>query len=254
MSSFNAGQTTAGASSGAFSGLTGNQITLSQSGVLQSATIFFAGVSGVSFYLGIYDDNINNPNNLLAQSVLGTTNGTTQTLLMTTNPTLAPGKYWVVVQNQNPVNGHFDSGAGLGYFMGTPVWDGIHMPNPAPSSSTGAFTFSLYATFNTVAVPTFPVTIDDISTVITLGFHKTVPVIVTPPTVITDPKRETRPILVAPSGIGVNQTTKIVTASAMPPWEIGPIPGVLVGNGLNQTTKIVMAYPMPPWEGGMKRL
>ena len=170
MSSFNVGQTTAGGTTGAYSGITGNQITLSQPGILQSVTIFWAGNSGISFLLGVYSDVSNAPGALLATSALGTTNGATQTLAMTTTPTLAPGKYWLVVQNQSNVNGHFDSGVGLGYFMGTPVWNGT-LPATAPAGTTGAYTFSLYATFNTVTTLHFPMTIADTSTVTALGFE-----------------------------------------------------------------------------------
>ena len=171
MSSFNVGQVTAGGSTGAFSGMTGNQITLTQPGILQSVTIFWSGNAGINFFLGVYADSSNAPGALLATSALSTTNGGTQTLAMTTTPTLAPGKYWLVVQNQSNVNGHYDSGSGLGYFMGTPVWSSAGIQDPAPAGSTGAYTFSLYATFNTVVVLNFPMTIADTSTVAALGFH-----------------------------------------------------------------------------------
>lgn len=272
--SFNVGQTTAGASSGAFSGITANKITMPQAGVLQSVTIFWTGNAGVNFFLGVYADNAGVPGALLARSALSSTSGTTQTLAMTTNPTLANAtSYWVAVQNQSNVNGAFDSGGGPGYFMGTPTWTGTSMQDPAPSGTTGAFTFSLFATFNPVTVTLhFAMAIADTSTVtflkfragahipmaiadtstVALGFHGVAAAAAAPPSVTNDPKRESRPIKVPPTGAGANQTTSITMASTKPPKESGPkkadVPPVQP-----QQAQIVTAGPKPAKESGPKK-
>ena len=147
---FTAGNTAAGASSGTYTGLTGVQVTVSQSGTLQSVTIFWSGVTGINFLLGVYSDASGVPGTLLATSALATTNGGKQTLNMTTNPTIAAGtKVWLMVENQSGVTGNFDSGGGPGYFNSSQAWTGALPSTPSSGGSTGAFNFSLYASLLT---------------------------------------------------------------------------------------------------------
>jgi hypothetical protein len=171
MANFNVGQTSAGGSSGGYSGITAVQITMPQSGILQSVSIFWNSNPGVNFLLGIYSDNAGVPGTLLATSAVAVTNGgPSQTLPTTTQPTLTTGtKYWLTTQQQSSVGGYFDSG-GLGAFYNGEPWTGTLPTTWSGTPGTGAFLFSLYATFATVVGLDFQVHIADTSTV-NIGFH-----------------------------------------------------------------------------------
>ena len=57
LSSFTVGPTTHGNSTGAYFGLTASQVTMPQSGTLQSLSINWFSDAGNTFILGVYSDN-----------------------------------------------------------------------------------------------------------------------------------------------------------------------------------------------------
>ena len=170
LSSFTVGPTTPGNSTGAYNGLTASQVTMTQSGTLQSLSINWFSDAGNTFILGVYSDNAGVPGTLLATTAPAVSAVGLQTLSTTTNIGMVSGsKYWLTVQTQNPIGGYYDS-VGLGAFYGSQPWTGA-LPTVWGSSSTGAFTFSLYATLNPgVPTPHFPVIVADTSSA-TIGFH-----------------------------------------------------------------------------------
>ena len=171
---FTVGNTVAGASSGGFTGLTMIQVTMPQSGILQSVGIFWDATPGsVNFRLGVYADASGVPGALLATSAAATTAaGSPQVLAMTTNPTITSGtKIWLATQQQSAVTGRYDTTPGsLGYFNNGAAWTGT-LPATAPSGSTGVFNFGLQATFAPVVSGlSFPMSIVDTSTT-SVKFH-----------------------------------------------------------------------------------
>lgn len=171
MSSFTVGPTTPGNSTGAYSGLTATQVTMPQDGVLQSVSINWFSNAGGNFILGVYADNAGVPGALLATTAPAVSVVGLQTLPTTTNPAMLSGQsYWITVQTQTGIGGYFDTG-GLGAFFSSQTWTGA-LPTNWGGASTGAFTFSLFATLNTGSPPkTFPFTVADTSTVTFLRFQ-----------------------------------------------------------------------------------
>jgi hypothetical protein len=143
---FNAGNTTQGSTSGGYSGITAVKITLTQGGTLNSISIFLA-TAGVNIILGLYNDASGLPGSLLAASAVTTSVVGTNTLPITSGPTLAAGTYWLVIQNQTSVNGYYNS-SGAGAYNNSVSWTGS-LPATWPTSGggSGVFDFSLYATF-----------------------------------------------------------------------------------------------------------
>jgi hypothetical protein len=146
---FQAGNTSQGASSGVFGGITAVQINLAQAGTLQSVSAFNqAGITNI--LLGVYSDSANFPTTLLASSAIAPSVVGLNTLPMTTNPRLNPGKYWLAieVQTNGVFTGYWNAG-GLGAFFSSQAWGGS-LPNPFPTvgsgAATGAFNYSLYMT------------------------------------------------------------------------------------------------------------
>lgn len=170
--SFNVGYTSPGSQSGVFAGLTGSKVTLTQSGILQSISFFCSGNSGPTMLLGLYSNSAGLPNALLATSAATASVSGLNTLNTTTNPTLASGDYWLIQQAINNINGYYDTPLGAGAFNGSVSWTGS-LPSTWPGGGgSGAYAFSLYATFNpVVSALSFPMTIVDTSAVTALGFR-----------------------------------------------------------------------------------
>lgn len=171
QSSFTVGPTTPGSSTGAYVGLTATQVTMTQSGTLQSISINWFSDAGNNFILGVYADNAGVPGALLATTAVGVSAIGLQTLPVTTHIAMVSGsKYWLTVQTQVGIGGYFDSTTGLGAFYGSQPWTGA-LPTTWGSSSTGTFTFSLYATLNQgLPAVHFPLNVADTSAV-SIGFH-----------------------------------------------------------------------------------
>ena len=159
VAAFTVGPTAPGPSSGAYSGITASQITLTQRALLQSISVFWSvGGAGQPYLLGIYSDVSGSPGALLASSALGTSVVGLNTQSFGAGPELPAGNYWLAVQVNTPISGYFDSTTGLGAFNGSEPWTGA-LPATFTSSGTGTFTFSLYGTFtpsNNVHFPLKP--------------------------------------------------------------------------------------------------
>ena len=146
-----------GPSSGGFSGITAVKATLSQSGTLQSISIWlYTGTAvGVSYLLGIYDATASGglAGNLIATTAVQQSVAGLVTIPTTTNPVLAPGDYWIAIQNDagglsacylNPA-----PGGNVGEWYNPQGWTGaLANPFPSASASTGPYQFSLYATLS----------------------------------------------------------------------------------------------------------
>jgi len=144
-----------GPSSGGFSGITAVKATLSQSGTLQSISIWLASGTGtgVNYLLGIYDATASGglAGNLIATTAVQQSVAGLVTIPTTTNPVLAPGDYWIAIQNDagglsacylNPA-----PGGNVGEWYNPQGWTGaLANPFPSASASTGPYQFSLYAT------------------------------------------------------------------------------------------------------------
>jgi Domain of unknown function (DUF4082) len=143
---FNAGYSTIGPSSGTFTGITGSQLTTSQTGKLVSISQYWTVGGGTNFLLGLYADNAGAPGVLLASSAMSISKAGWNTLPISNGPTLVAGNYWVVVQNQVGDQGNFTA-AGAGAWNNGASWTGA-LPSPFPTASSGAFLYSMYATFN----------------------------------------------------------------------------------------------------------
>jgi hypothetical protein len=148
FSIFTAGPTSPGASSGLFTGIGSSMVTLAQSGTLQSISVFIgSGYAGINLILGVYSDASGVPGSLLASSVVAPTITGLNMLAVVGGPTLSAGNYWLAIQSQNPVSGYFDTPAGFGAFNNGASWTGA-LPTSWPGGSTGAYQFSIYATFD----------------------------------------------------------------------------------------------------------
>jgi Domain of unknown function (DUF4082) len=145
---FNMGVTSPGGSSGTFTGITGSKFTLAQTGKLTSLSIHWNG-AGITFLLGLYADNAGAPGVLLASSTTATATSGWNTLSIANGPTLLTGNYWIVVQNQTGISGNYDA-TGFGAWNNGFTWTGV-LPSPFPVASSGAFQYSMYATFNVAA-------------------------------------------------------------------------------------------------------
>jgi hypothetical protein len=231
QSSFTVGPTTPGNSTGAYFGLTASQVTMSQSGTLQSLSINWFSDAGNNFILGVYADNAGVPGTLLATTAPAVSTIGIQTLPTTTHIGMVSGsKYWLTVQTQNPIGGYFDS-TGLGAFYGSQPWTGA-LPTIWGSSSTGAFTFSIYATLNPgVPTPHFPLNVADTSTV-TLGFHGAgahFPVIVADTSTVTLGFR--KPGVRFPLTVADTSTVSLGFHTSVTAFTVGPTaPGPSSGN------------------------
>ena len=146
---FNIGVTSPGANTGTFSGITGSQAALTQTGKLTSLSIYWTIGGGVNFFLGLYADNAGAPGVLLASTAMSTSQTGWNTLPISNGPTLLAGNYWIVVQNQTGVEGNYAAG-GAGAWNNGVSWTGA-LPSPFPVSSSGAFLYSMYATFAVAA-------------------------------------------------------------------------------------------------------
>jgi hypothetical protein len=168
---FTVGPTSPGSSTGAYTGLTATQITMPQDGTLQSVSIFWFSDAGNNYILGVYSDNAGVPGTLIATSAVAVSAIGAQTLPMLTHPAMLNGsKYWIAVQTQVGIGGYYDS-TGLGAFYSSQPWTGA-LPATWGGGSTGAFTFSLYATLSPGIPPVhFPMVIADVSKVTALGFE-----------------------------------------------------------------------------------
>ena len=158
MGSFILGDSTQGPSSGGFSGITAVKATLSQSGALQSLSIWFANNSGtgINCLLGIYDATASGgfAGNLIATTAVFASTQSLATIPTTTNPVLQPGDYWIAIQNQNVIEACYLNPGATGEWYNQQGWTGS-LPDPFPSGySNGPYQFSLYATLNTVAAVT----------------------------------------------------------------------------------------------------
>jgi hypothetical protein len=144
----NIGYPTIGANTGTYTGITAVQGTLAVNAKLTSLTMRWNLSTGVSFLLGLYSDSGGVPSTLLASSALGSSTAGWQTLPIASGPTLAPGNYWIAVQNQTGVAGTYDTPVGaLGAFNNGVTWTGT-LPSSWPTGSTGVFAFSMYATLS----------------------------------------------------------------------------------------------------------
>jgi hypothetical protein len=146
---FNAGVTSPGGSSGTFTGITGSQVALAQTGKLTSLSIFWSNPTGTNFLLGLYADNAGAPGVLLASTAVSTSQVGLNTSPVANGPTLVAGNYWIVVQNQTGIVGYYTA-AGAGAWNNGATWTGA-LPSPFPVSSSGAFLYSMYATFAVAA-------------------------------------------------------------------------------------------------------
>jgi Domain of unknown function (DUF4082) len=145
---FNVGVTSIGAGSGTFTGITGSKFAVPQTGKLVSLSIHWTS-PGTNFLLGLYADNAGVPGVLLASTAMALSVNGWNTLPVVNGPTILPGNYWVVVQNQAGIGGNYDS-TGFGAWNNGAVWTGA-LPSPFPVSSSGAFQYTMYATFNVAA-------------------------------------------------------------------------------------------------------
>ena len=143
---FNAGSTSPGGSSGTYTGITAVQIAVPQSGRLSSLSIYWTTGGGVNFFLGLYSDSSGKPSTLLASSAMSTSQALWNKLPIVSGPTLGAGNYWVAVQNQSGVAGNYNAG-GAGAWNNGATWTGA-LPATFPFASSGAFQYSMYATFN----------------------------------------------------------------------------------------------------------
>jgi Domain of unknown function (DUF4082) len=149
-STFTIGVTTPGAGSGTFTGITGSKFALTQTGKLTSLSIYWTVGGGANFFLGLYADNAGAPGVLLATTAMSTaTPAGWKTLPIANGPTLLTGNYWIVVQNQIGETGNYDA-TGFGAWNNGVSWTGA-LPSPFPVASSGAFQYSMYATFNVAA-------------------------------------------------------------------------------------------------------
>jgi hypothetical protein len=143
-STFTIGVTSPGANSGTFSGITGSKFPLTQTGKLTALSIYW-NTTGVTFLLGLYADNAGAPGVLLASTATATATSGWNTLPVTNGPTVAAGNYWIVVQNQSGISGNYDT-TGFGAWNNGASWTGT-LPSPFPVASSGAFQYSMNATF-----------------------------------------------------------------------------------------------------------
>jgi hypothetical protein len=141
---FDVGNTVAGSQVGSFVGITSVQIHLPKTGTLQSLTIF-ANVAGIQTQMGLYADNAGLPGALLASSAIFNSSTGASKAPISSGPTLPAGAYWVAVLNSSGFNGYYNTG-GLGAWNNAEPFDGT-LPNPFSSPNSGAFSFSMYATF-----------------------------------------------------------------------------------------------------------
>jgi hypothetical protein len=148
----NLGNTSQGASSGAFVGISAVKVTVSATGTLQSLSMFQTGSSGTAYNLGLYGDNGSGaPGSLIAQCTPSTSVIGLATLNTTTQPTLTPGSYYVAVMNASGLSGYYNS-SGAGFYNNSQSYGTGSMPATWPAASTGAFDFSLYLTMTVGAV------------------------------------------------------------------------------------------------------
>ena len=148
-STFDVGPTSPGANFGNIAGIVASKITLTQSGTLQSISIYLRGID--NFVLGLYADSSGTPAALLASSASASHNSAPfvwDTQSITSGPTLSPGDYWLAFQNQSNIDGYYDT-TGSGAFNNSVTWTGT-LGDPFPTGSTGAYTFTIYATFTAV--------------------------------------------------------------------------------------------------------
>jgi hypothetical protein len=145
---FDVGVTSPGSGEGTYTGITAGRITLPQSGKLQSISLFWDG-AGITFLLGLYSDASGQPGDLLASSTTATAAGGLNTLPISDGPTLAPGDYWLAVQNETGIAGYYDLPEGsAGAWNNGAEWTGV-LPDTWPAASSGVILFSMYATFLT---------------------------------------------------------------------------------------------------------
>ena len=228
---FTVGPTTPGNSTGAYNGLTASQVTMPQSGTLQSLSINWFSDAGNTFILGVYSDSGGAPGALLATTAPAVSVIGVQTLPVTSNiAMLAGSKYWLTVQTQNPIGGYFDT-TGLGAYYGSQPWTGA-LPAFWGSSSTGAFTFSIYATLNAgLPTPHFPLNAADTSTA-KLGFHGAgahFPVIVADTSTVTLGFR--KPGVRFPLTVASTSTVSLGFHTSVTAFTVGPTsPGPSSGN------------------------
>jgi hypothetical protein len=143
---FNAGSTSPGGSSGTYTGITAVQVAVPQSGRLSSLSVYWNTATGINFLLGLYNDSSGKPNALLASSAVSTSKLDWNKLPITSGPTVGAGNYWVAVQNQSGISGNYVA-AGAGAWNNGVTWTGA-LPATWPFVSSGAFQYSMYATFN----------------------------------------------------------------------------------------------------------
>jgi hypothetical protein len=152
-SSFTIGTTTPGPNSGAYSGLTGVRVTLTQSGAIKTIGFLAVGTVGTNMLLGAYSvDGSGNPFALVASSAVYSSTAGTIELPTTTHPVLTPGDYFLAEQGTGGINGYYDSGgsipANTGAWNNGATLSGSTMPSFWPTASSGPYRFGFYATFN----------------------------------------------------------------------------------------------------------
>lgn len=149
LAPFDVGPTSPGASSGNLSGITGSKITLPKTGTLQSISAYLQTGGATNVLLGLYADSSGNPGSLLASSAMTSVNSPSPawtTLTIASGPSVGAVACWVVIQNQSNLTGWFTTPLGAGVFNNSVSWTGS-LPTSFPLSGSGAYTFTLYATF-----------------------------------------------------------------------------------------------------------
>lgn len=131
--------------------LVAQQVTLSQSATIQSLS-YYVSTAGGQLRLGIYNNNGSNPGTLVAETAAFTPSVGWNTQPVIT-PTLLPaGAYWLAFLPQSGSFAGRISYSGAGRYYGYTF--GAMPASYSTSPSSGAFSFSLYATLTLGALPT----------------------------------------------------------------------------------------------------